>query len=198
MDTVENTVELPFTYRTMVSNTFRPPSLPPLFPLPSFLKAISTVPSLPPLVPACGWLIDMETGRQGIRTRIPPSRINGSYPPHPSYPDPPKDRSRRRFPDNLKSSPSPLSPSHPPPLSITRRLNPFHARDYAAITRVYARVLRWKWRVTDRLHDSARESYFRGKTWKSSSLSSSVEKNSFIVYTMYRCSVSIEIWAKRW
>lgn len=104
MDTVENTVELPFTYRTMVSNTFRPPPPPPL---PPFLKAISTVPSLPSLVPACGWLIDMETGRQGIRTRIPPSRINGSYPPHPSYPDPPKDRSRRRFPDNLKSSPPP-------------------------------------------------------------------------------------------
>lgn len=100
-------LKIPSSCRLPIAPWFRIRFALPPSPLPPFLKAISTVPSLPSLVPACGWLIDMETGRQGIRTRIPPSRINGSYPPHPSYPDPPKDRSRRRFPDNLKSSPPP-------------------------------------------------------------------------------------------
>lgn len=112
--------------------------------------------SLPPPGPACGWLIDMETGRQGIRTRIPPSRINGLSSPPLHYPDLPKDRSSRRFPDNLKS----FSTSPPPVINYASFKSWFSSiqglrNDY---TRVYTRVLGWKWRVTD--SNLTRESYF--------------------------------------
>lgn len=145
MDTVENTVELPFTYRAMVSNTFRPP--------PS-LKAISTV--LPPSPRSRVWLAHRygngSPRNQNAHTSIPNKRA--------ILPSPPLSRSSQ----GQIQPPIPRQPEillHSPPVINYASFKSWFSsiqglrNDY---TRVYTRVLGWKWRVTD--SNLTRESYF--------------------------------------